>query len=149
MEQRLNLWDIVRSSTSPCAVSISQFFYTRYGDSVFCAFSDLRNVNDFRTDASDTSSDVDVVLEACSSDTTWLCDSLDDMDYRSRHLRKEEILHSLYLIPFHLRPEYGTRSLRACRTPLLLHIRSRISYLLSLSFHSFSFRFYLSIMIGH
>lgn len=72
LEQRLNLWDIVRSSTSPCAVSISQFFYTRYGDSVFRAFSDLRSVNDFRTDASVCASHISSGIPICTQDITML-----------------------------------------------------------------------------
>ena len=41
-EQRSGLWEIVRHSSSPCALSVSRFFFlNRYQDSVFHALCDL------------------------------------------------------------------------------------------------------------
>ena len=78
----------------------------------------------------------------------WLYQSLDDMDSRLRRAHRDEILSCLHSIPSYLRPQYSTRSLQACRTPLLLHILSRIWYLGSLSDHSF-FQVLFSIFPFH
>ena len=83
-----------------------------------------------------------------SSSEMWLYQTLDDMDSRLRRAHKDEILSCLHSIPSHLRPQYSTRSIRACRTPLLLHIQSRIWYLHSLSNHSF-FQVLFSIFPFH
>jgi hypothetical protein len=51
---------------------------------------------------------------------------------------KDVILHVLQNIPSHLRPSYNFRTVRGCRSVLLAHsIRSRISFLASLSMRNF------------
>ena len=136
-EQDSASWEIVRivrNSSSPCAVSVSLFFLNRYQNSVFHMLSDLRTSNHFCT--ADSCLDLHLSPHTSSSDM-WLYQSLDHMDSRLRRAQKDEILSSLHSIPSYLRPQYSTRPLCACHTPLLLHIRSRISYLGSLSHHSF------------
>lgn len=135
LEQRSYLWDIVKTSPYPCAVSVSRHFFNRYQSTVFHALCDLRTLNQFTRD----NSFPDLNKQQSSSLDMWLYGSLDGLDSRVRQLSKQEILHSLHLIPSHLRPQYSTHSLCACRTPLLLHIHCRILYLLSLSCHSFFF----------
>ena len=133
-EQGSASWEIIRNSSSPCAVSVSRFFLNRYQNSVFHTLCDLRTSNRFCT--ADSCLDLHPSPHTMSSDM-WLYQSLDHMDSRLHCAQKDEILSSLHSIPSHLRPQYSNRPLRACHTPLLLHIRSRISYLGSRSHHSF------------
>ena len=58
-EQCPNLWEIIRNSSSPCAISVSHFFLNPYQNSVFHMLCDLRSSNHFRTD--DTSSCLNLV----------------------------------------------------------------------------------------
>ena len=144
-EQRSGLWRIVRQSSSPCAPSLSRYFLNRYQDTVFHALCDLRTPNHFHT----ADSRLDLIPSAHSSSSEmWLYQTLDEMDSRLRRAPRDEILSCLHSIPSHLRPQYSTRSVRACRTPLLLHIWSRIWYLRSLSDHSF-FQVLFSIFPFH
>ena len=94
-EQRTCFWYIVINSSRPCAYSISQHFHDRYHNAVFQAFRDLRPYNLFSTNV--CVSAIDPPCEGVSD--LWLYQSFDVMDSRLRRSSKEEILHSLHLIP--------------------------------------------------
>ena len=67
-EQRSGLWQIVRHSSSPCALSLSHYFLNRYQDSVFHALCDLRTSNHCTADSC-----LDLIPSAHSSSSEmWL-----------------------------------------------------------------------------
>ena len=129
--QRSHFWTIVSSSNKPWFASLSEHFRLRYGDCVSSTLRDVRDPQHFRDDA--------MVLDSLAVyDNVWLTRDYKDMSSTLSSVSKEDVLKSLHLIPSHLRPPFRSRSVRACRGSLLSHIRSRISYLGSLTSVHFS-----------
>jgi hypothetical protein len=115
----------------PWTFIISHHFQDRYGDVVFYALRDSRSCQIFKNH--------DCVVDGLDGfrDILWLSENLNTMSSKLGSVSKDDILHVLQNIPSHLRPSYNFRTVRGCRSVLLGHIRSRISFLASLSMRNF------------
>ena len=110
----------------------SQYFHARYGPSVARALRDLREPDHFHDRLLSYDSICSHIY--CNG---WLAQSFKHMSSRLSHLSKQHTLQCLHSIPFYIRPSYSTRSIHACQSALLTHIRFRILYLTSLSLPDF------------
>ena len=126
----MRLWDIISSFHESWPILLSEHFSRRYGDRITKAIRDVRSKDEFEDDIQQTD-------PLGVYDEPWLTRDYKCMLSTLSNISKDDILLSLHSIPCHLRPSYSTRSTRACRSSLLSHIRSRISYLGSLSSQNF------------